>query len=116
MEWLQHEKGDIASLTEEKLSIYNQALKEQVLELEDEIAELPHHPRYQPVVSSNGPFEVRVRTDGPQEARWIDQDIQKLEARLRRLRGGKPLKEVRSIIDAYRDDSPEFAGSNPFDF
>src|ERR1019366_1306169 len=49
LEWIQREEGDVERLTDEKLSIYNQVLKEQVFELERELAELPYYPRYQPI-------------------------------------------------------------------
>ena len=41
LEWIHRDEGDVERLTEEKLSIYNQVLREQVFELERELAELP---------------------------------------------------------------------------
>jgi hypothetical protein len=105
LEWIQREEGDVERLTEEKLSIYNQALKEQVSELERELSELPYHPRYQPIAVSAGPFGVRLRTEGPAEMRWLDGTITSMEASIERMRSGEPLNEVRDIIKAYHDSS-----------
>jgi hypothetical protein len=105
LEWIQREEGDVERLTEEKLSIYNQVLKEQVSELERELAELPYHPRYQPIVVPAGPFGIRLGTEDPAEMRWLDETIASMEASITRIRNGEPLDEVRDIIKAYRASS-----------
>ena len=105
LEWIHREEGDVERLTEEKLSIYNQVLKEQVSELERELAELPYHPRYQPIVVPAGPFGIRLRTEDPAEMRWLDGTIASMEASIARMRNGDPLDEVRDVIKAYRASS-----------
>jgi hypothetical protein len=105
LEWIRREEGDVERLTEEKLSIYNQVLKEQVSELERELAELPYHPRYQPIVVPAGPFGIRLRTEDPAEMRWLDGTIASMEASIARMRNGEPLDEVRDVIKAYRASS-----------
>jgi hypothetical protein len=101
LEWIHREEGDVERLTEEKLSIYNQVLKEQVFELERELAELPYHPRYQPIVVPAEPFGIRLRTEDPAEMRWLDGTIASMEASIARMRNGDPLDEVRDVIKAY---------------
>jgi hypothetical protein len=105
LEWIQREEGDVERLTEKKLSIYNQVLKEQVSELERELAELPYHPRYQPIVVPAGSFGVRLRTENPAEMRWLDETIASMEASITRIWNGEPLDEIRDIIKAYRASS-----------
>jgi hypothetical protein len=105
LEWIHREEGDVERLTEEKLSIYNQVLKEQVFELERELADLPYHPRYQPIVVPAGPFGIRLRTEDPAEMRWLDGTIASMEASIARMRNGDPLDEVRDVIKAYRASS-----------
>jgi len=105
LEWIQREEGDQERLTEEKLAIYNQVLKEQVYELERELAQLPYHPRYQPIAVSDGPFGFRVRTAGPAEARSLDGTIRSLKEIIERMRNGEPLAEVRAVVKAYRATS-----------
>jgi hypothetical protein len=105
LEWIHRDEGDVERLTEEKLSIYNQVLREQVSELERELAELPYHPRYQPIVVPAGPFGIRLRTEDPAEMRWLDGTIASMEASIARMRNGDPLDEVRDVIKAYRASS-----------
>jgi hypothetical protein len=105
LEWIHREEGNVERLTEEKLSIYNQVLKEQVSELARELAELPYHPRYQPIMVPAGPFGIRQRTDNPTEMRSLDETITSMEASLAQLRNSEPLDEVRDIIKAYRASS-----------
>jgi hypothetical protein len=102
LEWIHREEGDIARLTEEKLAVYNQILKEQVAELERELHELPYHPRYQPIAVFNGPFEVRLNTNGDTEARSLDKVIADMEQTLSLLRSGKALAAVLEIVGYYR--------------
>jgi hypothetical protein len=102
LEWIQREEGDVERLTEEKLSIYNQVLKEQVAELEREIAELPLHPRYQPIVAMDGPFGLRVQTADPEEVRWMDDEIAEMEASIARMRSSEGLDEIREVLKMYR--------------
>jgi len=102
LEWIQREEGDVERLTEEKLSIYNQVLKEQASELERELAELPYHPRYQLIVLPTGPFGFRLRTEDAAEIRWLDGTIASMEASIARMRNGEPIDETRAIIKAFR--------------
>jgi hypothetical protein len=102
LEWIEREEGNLERLTEEKLAIYNQVLKEQIFELKQQIAELPLHPRYQPIVEMDGPFEVRARTNGAAEARRLDSIIPAMEASLARVQSGGAYHEVRAAIREYR--------------
>ncbi len=100
--WLQREEGDVERLTDEKLAVYNQVLKEQADELRWELDELPYHPRYQPVMVENGPFGILVQTDGPAEAWRLDRMIAGMEAELARLQRDDAIAEVRSAIQRFR--------------
>ena len=101
LQWIEREEGNLERLTEEKLAIYNQVLKEQIFELKQQIAELPMHPRYQPIVEMDGPFEIRVRTNGAAEARRLDSIIPAMEASLARMQSGGAYHEVRAAIREY---------------
>jgi hypothetical protein len=101
LEWIHREEGDLQRLTDEKLAIYNQVLKDQADELQREIHELPLHPRYQPIVCMDGPFDLDLRTDGPGEARSLDETIASMEKSLARLRTDAALDEVRGAVHAY---------------
>ena len=104
MEWIHREEGEIDRLTEEKLAVYSQTLKEQVQDLERELRELPCHPRYQPIAVFEGPFRATVRDDGPAEAFRLDQANASIEASIRDLRSSNGLEIVRGILRSYRQE------------
>jgi hypothetical protein len=103
--WIEREEGDLERLTDDKLAVYNQVLKEQADELQRELDELPYHPRYRPIITEDGPFGIfRVldQKDGPAEAWRLDHMMANMEARLRRMHTDEALTEVRSVIQGLR--------------
>ena len=107
LQWIQREEGNLENLTEAKLVIYNQALKDQVKQLQQELALLPELPRYQVLAVPNGPFSYRMRTNGPTEARALDERIKDLEATLAQLRSENAIGTVHEIVRAYRAAPPD---------
>jgi hypothetical protein len=106
LEWVHREEGDIERLTDGKLEIYNQILKEQADDLEREIYRLRGHPRYRPIAEERPFFESRVRTDGPAQARRLDSDIVDMEEGLHQLRSADGLQVLRHMIAAWRAQAP----------
>lgn len=104
MAWIQREEGDIERLTDEKLAIYNQTLKEQVQDLERELHELPYQPRYQPIAVIDGPFGATIRTNGPAEARAMDEVNASMEASIRDLQSKDGLETLKAILRSYREE------------
>jgi hypothetical protein len=104
MEWIEREEGEIERLTEDKLAVYNQTLKEQVQGLEQELRELPCDPRYQPIAVFEGPFRATVRNDGPAEALRLDQTNASIEASIRDLWSINGLEILRAILRSYREE------------
>jgi hypothetical protein len=104
MEWIQREEGNLERLTDEKLAIYNQTLKEQVQNLEQELHELPCHPRYQPITVPDGLFGVTIRANGPAEARELDEVNASMEASTRDLQSGSGLETLKAILQSYREE------------
>lgn len=49
LQWIQQEGGNVDKLTDEKLALYNESLKQQATDLEGELSRLVRHPRYQPL-------------------------------------------------------------------
>ncbi len=107
MEWIQREEGNIEHLTDEKLAIYNQTLKEQVENLEREIYDLPCHPRYQPITVPDGPFGATIRANGPAEARALDEDNASMEASIRDLQSRNGLETLKAILRSHRQEQRE---------
>ncbi len=66
--WIQNEENNFDKLTDDKLGIYNEVLKEQIRELEDELEEVYEHPRYQ---------SLRKFSMYPDEMRSIDLKYEK---------------------------------------
>ena len=104
MEWIEREEGDIERLTEAKLAIYNQTLNEQVQNLERELYELPYHPRYQPITVPDGPFGIRIQTEGPAQARALDEANAGMEASTRDLQSSNGLVALKAILRSYREE------------
>ncbi len=104
MEWIEREEGNIEHLTDEKLAIYNQTLKEQIENLEREIYELPYHPRYQPIAVPDGPFGVRIQADGPAQAHALDDANAGMEANTRDLQSSNGLVTLKAIVQSYREE------------
>ena len=114
MEWIQHEEGNIKRLTDEKLAVYNQTLKEQVQNLEQELHELPYHPRYQPITVPDGPYGVTILTNGPAEARALDEVNAGIESDIRDLQSTNGLETVKAILQSYREEQRAMKRDFPF--
>ena len=102
LEWIHREEAGVARLTDERLDAYNLVLKEQAARLELELAELPLHPKFQPLLEDLGPFGMRARTDGPAEARRLDAIAEGLRGALESLRAPRALTHVRGLIREQR--------------
>jgi hypothetical protein len=102
LEWIEGEESVSGRLTPEQLKVYNEVLGEQARELEQEIADLPLQPRYQPLVEHRPPFAFRVRASGPAEIFRLDRLIEGMERSLEDLRGKNALRAIRERIREYR--------------
>ena len=106
MAWIHKEEGNLEKLSDEKLAIYNQSLKQQVEELEGELFMLSRHPRYQPLERLS-PF--------PGAAQFLDLEIRKRELQesireatqsVAALKGENPVKELKEILSFFRQPEP----------
>jgi hypothetical protein len=100
LEWIDGAHADTARLTDEKLRAYTGILNEQAAELEAECSDLPHHPRYTPLVDNQFGFTVVI--DGPREAVRLDHVIETLRAGLENVTSAGALHAVRRAIKEYR--------------
>jgi hypothetical protein len=113
MEWIHQEENNVAHLTNEKLSLYNQVLKEQVEELEEQKFELFNHPRFAPLLRY-APFNSRDnRINLPKEKKQMEEILRTIKVSIANLKGKEALKEVKSIIRVYDNSSwePDFLQS-----
>jgi hypothetical protein len=102
LEWIRGDDDNASQLADERLEAYNLVLKEQVAQLEWELAELPLHPKYDPLIEDLGPYGVRVRTDGPAEVQRLDALAQDLQGALDSLNDPRALTRVRRLIRQQR--------------
>ena len=93
--------GAQPSTDDNTLAAYNQILKQQAAELEQAVAEVPYHPRYQSLLAE-GPFGIPIPLDGPAEVQRLDLLIESLNGTLERMAKGRAWQEVRGAIQAHR--------------
>ena len=72
--------------------------------LQQELHDLPCHPRYQPIAEFDPPFGIRVRTNGPAEARAIDEVNKRMVDTIRDLESTSGLETLRSMLREYRKE------------
>ncbi|KAA9340671.1 hypothetical protein [Adhaeribacter soli] len=102
LEWIQAEETNLNKLTDEKLSIYNQVLKEQVADLEEEAFMVPQHPRFQ-ALRRYAMFPGSLKyVDLKYEAKALKQNIKVLEELTTRLKTEDGLKEVKALLKMNR--------------
>ncbi len=112
LEWLQKEEDDLEKLSDEKLKIYNQALKEQVEELEMQIHLAVQHPRFMPLQRYVRFFSIEsIKLE--YEKKKLQGEIEFMKQDLAELDGEKPIKKIRQII---RETRKEIKNQQMFSF
>lgn len=98
--WIQKEENNPDKLGDEKLKIYNEALKQQVQELEDEIRMLLEHPRYQPLQKFTMFPQQLKNVNVEREKQQAEATIKDITESITRLKQNKreALAEVKDII------------------
>jgi len=103
--WITREDADASRLTDAKLAVYNQVLKEQIAELEMQRESLPSHPRYYVLDSYRNPFHRGLSFNGPMERASIIQEIEVTRRCIRDLQGPASRKAViRLVEDLYKEE------------
>lgn len=104
LSWIHKEENDPDKLSDEKLAIYNQVLKEQVQELEDEITMLIDHPRYQPLQTFVGFAGDVVDVNLNQEKSRLQGMIREITGSINKLKGTEKqaLSEIKAVIYSIR--------------
>jgi hypothetical protein len=104
MQWLQKESNHLETLSDDKLKLYNQILKEQTQELEEERYMLARHPRFNALSKFISPFAGLVST----KVLWMEKERLKastadIERSLNHLRSENALAELKDIIRTFKD-------------
>lgn len=105
LQWIQKEGTNVDRLTDDKLALYNESLKQQANDLEQEIDQILHHPRYHPLhrftVSPEQMLYIAVNEIRQQKKSLIKEISQSLSA----LQGNqnRALVEIRQVIQSYKN-------------
>jgi hypothetical protein len=108
LEWINMEENNTRKLTDEKLSIYNEVLKEQVQELEYEMDMLKHHPRYLPLAPYYNLFMFKQTLDLEREKRNLESVVKTLITSIDNLKGANPLHEIKELIRIHKAQEKDF--------
>ena len=102
LEWIHKEEGNLDKLSDEKLAIYNQTLKEQVQELEAEVFMIGQHPRYMPLQRySFSPFGLKY-VDLEREKRNLETTIEQAKQDIAELSGKNAFEKLKEIIGIFK--------------
>ncbi|WP_300601498.1 hypothetical protein [Niabella sp.] len=112
LQWVQNEEAADNRLTDEKLSVYNEIMKEQVLNLENEIDDLYEHPRYASLRQFvHLPWQLKQLRLEP-ELKQLKEIKKSIEHTLTDLSDPKmTLPVVQQLIEDFlsSDDEPDFS-------
>ena len=101
IQWIHKENSHLETLSENKLEIYIQLLKEQIKELEEEYYMLSHHPRYLPLNDFYHEFSLPNIQILTSKKNQIKETIGSLNNSIQRLKGDDSLSELRDIIRIF---------------
>jgi len=100
IEWITREQTNAAQLTDQKLSVYNQVLQEQVAELKSAIYTLPLHPRYHPIRNLVDAIFRTVLLDRVGEVQNLKRNLREMKETIRILQGPNVLLEIKGLLGA----------------
>lgn len=100
LEWIENAGNDAARLSDDKLVLYNEVLREQVDELESELECVGMHPRFRALHRYVHPVFGLHYTDMGESAAFLRHTIDELRATNRRLAGNNPRAEFISLARA----------------
>ncbi len=103
LEWIHKEEESFAKISKEKLAIYNQVLKEQVQDLEQQKFALVQHPRYNPLRRYNFRSLKNINVNLPNEKRKLEEMISSIKESVTILKGKNALQEIKMIIQQFKN-------------
>lgn len=96
--WVKKNDANLRDLTDEKIEIFNEVLKEQVSELEGELWRVYAHPRYAPLqrFGMGSPWGIKYGIEDAEPK--LREKIANIKASIAALKGPAALKEVKALI------------------
>src|SRR5258708_2242847 len=105
LQWIQKEGINVDKLTDDKLALYNESLKQQANDLEGEINHLLHHPRYHPLyqfaISPDQLLYISVN-DIKQQKKSLIKNISQIPSALEGNQN-RALVEIRQVIHVFKN-------------
>jgi len=101
MQWLHQSSDHIQQLSDEKLAIFNEVLREQVAELETEHYHTRHHPRFEPLQEFSTSSLSYMKIQMESEAMDHLETIESLRETIVALGGIDADKEIKAILSSY---------------
>lgn len=102
IEWTQREASDASRLSNQKLKVYNEVLKEQVAELEASLMDAWQHPRYRALARFSHPFLGLRFMDSTTIFTQMQGMLRSLRAAVAALRGPGAIDEIRDLARSLR--------------
>jgi hypothetical protein len=113
LEWIHKEEESLAEISKEKLAIYNQALKEQANDLEQQKFALVQHPRYNPLRRYSFRSLKNINVNLLVEKRNLETTVSSIKESIAILKGKNAMNEIKIIIQQFRNHWP---GKEDFSF
>lgn len=104
--WIVREQGNAAHLSGTKLTIYNEVLREQVEELEMDLADLPDDPRFAPLRMYLDPFTGELELDQAGALQFRREVVWRMDQMIGWLKGPNPADAVRRLLEDLDDSHP----------
>lgn len=101
-QWVRKNNDNIQNLTDDKVEIFNQVLKEQVAELEDELWRVYAHPRYAPIQPFGMGSLLGIKYGVEQAVPSMHRQMAAVDKSIANLKGRAPIGELRLLIKQSR--------------
>jgi hypothetical protein len=102
LEWVNRSAADTQKLTDEKLQIYNEVLKEQAKELEIELVSVVNNPRYSVLKRFGDIFNGLKKFNLAKDKSGIELTFKTLTRTAERLKGTGAMGEIKDLIKAHK--------------
>ncbi len=106
IQFILREEADAARLTEEKLKVYNEVLRDQVSGLRETLLSVGAHPRFAPLRPYLPPFLTKPNFQTSVYAADLRALIQSMESSVTQMEGPQALEEVRQILRDFGSGPP----------
>jgi len=118
LEWIKKEESNLDKLSADKLAIYNEVLREQVIELHFQMEELTEHPRYEPLLRYTDILPFRNQKELNEIKNYLDLSAREQERILQDMKESNSLITLKHNLKLHieRKEAQMMEDFNLFDF